>query len=71
MLRTVSLAFLILFAVVTSSVAAAPKARQITAVRVDTPPKIDGRLEDPVWQKAEPSGEFTQLKPDRGKPMSG
>jgi len=44
--------------------------RQIVAVRVKTPPKIDGLLDDAVWQKAQPSEGFTQTKPDKGKPMT-
>ncbi|MFQ6039501.1 MAG: DUF5916 domain-containing protein, partial [Candidatus Poribacteria bacterium] len=46
------------------------KRRQIVAVRVETPPKIDGHLDDAVWQKAQPSEGFTQTKPDKGKPMT-
>ena len=44
--------------------------RQIVAVRIKTPPKIDGLLDDAVWQKAQPSEGFTQTKPDKGKPMT-
>jgi len=44
--------------------------RQIVAVRVKTPPKIDGLLDDAVWQKAQPSEGLTQTKPDKGKPMT-
>lgn len=44
--------------------------RQVVAVRVKTPPKIDGLLSDAVWQKAKPSEGFTQTKPDKGKPMT-
>ncbi len=44
--------------------------RQIVAVRTETPPKIDGNLDDSVWQKAQPSEDFIQTKPNRGEPMN-
>ncbi len=44
--------------------------RQIVAVRVEEPPKIDGKLDDVVWQKAQPSEGFIQMKPHRGEPMN-
>ncbi|HHZ89707.1 TPA: hypothetical protein EYN65_04040 [Candidatus Poribacteria bacterium] len=33
----------------------------------DQPPKIDGKLGDPVWQQAVPISGFIQLRPDRTK----
>ena len=33
-------------------------------------PKIDGKLDDPAWQKAKPVSGFIQLVPDRGKPAT-
>jgi hypothetical protein len=45
--------------------AAAPHLR---AVRTDTPPVLDGRLDDPVWQKAPAAETFTQKFPSDGKP---
>jgi hypothetical protein len=44
--------------------------RQIVAVRVKTPPKIDGKLDDAVWEEAQPSKGFIQSKPDMGEPMN-
>ena len=44
--------------------------RQIVAVRVQTPPKIDGILSDSVWEEAQPSEGFIQSKPDMGEPMN-
>ncbi|MBM3239673.1 carbohydrate binding family 9 domain-containing protein [Candidatus Poribacteria bacterium] len=46
------------------------KRRQIVATRIETPPKIDGILDDPIWKKAQPSEGFIQTKPDKGKPMT-
>jgi len=42
---------------------ARPEAR---VTRTATPPRIDGRLDDPVWQTAETIGELVQIEPDEG-----
>ena len=42
----------------------------IAAVRVDTAPKIDGVLDDAVWQRAPIAQEFTQQEPREGAPAS-
>ena len=44
--------------------------RTYRAVRVDTPPVIDGDLSDPAWQQAEVSADFVQQIPDPGAPPS-
>jgi hypothetical protein len=44
----------------------APKAA--IATRVDTAPKLDGTLDDPVWQSAEPISDFRQREPHEGEP---
>ena len=66
----VVLAFVMYTTLLTFALADDVERRQIVAVRVETPPKIDGRLDDPIWEKAQPSEGFTQNKPDRGEPMS-
>jgi len=38
--------------------------------RTETPPVIDGKLDDPVWQQATSFDEFLTFKPDFGKPTS-
>jgi len=43
------------------------RTRQIRAVRAESPPRIDGRLDDPCWLKADWQDDFTQLKPSLGK----
>ncbi|MEX2530081.1 MAG: DUF5916 domain-containing protein [Gemmatimonadota bacterium] len=43
---------------------------QARALQVATPPTIDGRLDDPVWQQAEPIGDFIQRIPVDGAPAS-
>jgi Domain of unknown function (DUF5916) len=50
-------------AAVTSAVARPPRLR---AVRVKTPPILDGKLDDPAWALAPPSGAFTQKIPNDG-----
>lgn len=37
-------------------------------VRTDTPPVIDGRLDDPVWQHALKIDDFHQIRPGNGTP---
>ena len=44
--------------------------RTVFAVRVTTPPKIDGVLDDSVWQLAAPATDFIQRDPQEGKPGS-
>jgi len=41
--------------------------KTIQAVRTDTPPVIDGILDDAVWQKAAKVSDFIQYEPDKGK----
>ncbi|HSG63862.1 MAG TPA: carbohydrate binding family 9 domain-containing protein, partial [Gammaproteobacteria bacterium] len=57
-----------------ASVATAPVAAQevktVRAVRVDTPPVIDGVLDDAVWAQAEPITDFHQIRPGDGTPPS-
>lgn len=37
--------------------------KEINAIRIDTPPKIDGLLNDPVWENLEPYGNFYMFDP--------
>jgi hypothetical protein len=37
------------------------------AVRVDHAPKLDGTLDDPLWQSAKPIREFRQQEPYEGQ----
>jgi len=38
------------------------------ATRVEHPPKLDGTLDDPIWQLASPITEFLQREPFEGQP---
>jgi hypothetical protein len=51
-------------------VALATAIPHLAAARVDTPPKLDGRLDDPVWKMAPASDAFTQKQPVDGKPRA-
>ncbi len=42
---------------------AAQDKKQITAIRISDPPKIDGRLDDPVWKEIEASNNFYMWQP--------
>ena len=44
--------------------------REIEAVATDSPPKIDGALNDSCWQKAAQSGNFIQYDPLPGEPAT-
>jgi len=41
--------------------------KSILAVRVDSPPVIDGKLEELCWQRAHPTTGFVQREPDAGE----
>jgi hypothetical protein len=42
----------------------------LTAVRVDHPPVVNGKLDEAIWQRAKPGKTFTQKVPDTGKAPS-
>ncbi len=44
--------------------------RTIRAVRISTPPNMDGLLNEEVWTFAQPATDFIQRDPDEGKPAS-
>ena len=44
--------------------------RVIKAVRTETPPKIDGKLDDVCWQNSTKTGELIQFEPQRGEPAT-
>jgi hypothetical protein len=49
---------------------AAGERPRLRAVRTTERPVIDGKLDDPAWQRAIPSDAFTQHFPDEGAPPS-
>lgn len=42
----------------------------LRALRVATPPRIDGRVDDEIWRRAEPAEGFVQWEPDNMAPMT-
>ncbi len=49
---------------------AADGAASVPIYRTDTPPLIDGKLDDTLWQNATRFDNFVTFKPDYGKPTS-
>ena len=47
-----------------------PANREIKAVRIETPPKIDGKLDDVCWQNSATTGELLQFEPESGEPAT-
>ncbi|OWK74034.1 hypothetical protein CBW16_01055 [Flavobacteriaceae bacterium JJC] len=43
--------------------------KKITAVKVATPPKIDGILDEEMWQNAPIASNFIERRPNNGKPI--
>ena len=43
-----------------------PTRPAVRAGRIDTPPELDGRVDDEVWKAIEPATGFTQRNPDEG-----
>ena len=65
------LAAVLALAVPSSTLAQSSKERPfINAVRVEQGPRIDGALDDAVWQQAEPMEGFTQQEPRLGQPAT-
>ncbi|MDE3135029.1 MAG: carbohydrate binding family 9 domain-containing protein [Acidobacteriota bacterium] len=44
--------------------------RTAVAVRVQRPPRLDGTLNDPLWQRAKPVNDFRQREPYEGQPST-
>ena len=42
----------------------------LQARRVAEPPRLDGRVDEPLWQAIEPATGFTQRNPEEGEPSS-
>ena len=44
--------------------------REIQAIRTETPPTIDGKLDDTCWQNSAKTGGLIQFEPQRGEPAT-
>lgn len=62
--------FFCLLSVLLASSVAAQDRKQMTAVRVEQAPEIDGVLDEAVWQMAQPAKDFIQREPKPGEPAS-
>jgi hypothetical protein len=47
-----------------------PNKQELAALRLATPPEIDGRLDDRAWAGAAVASGFRQVLPDEGRPVS-
>jgi hypothetical protein len=45
-------------------------AKVVRVVRVETPPVVDGRLDEAVWQESQVINDFHQIRPGNGTPPS-
>ncbi len=72
MFRTVLTALLMVLPLAAAEARAASNTtpRVFQAVRVEHAPTLDGRLDDPAWQRAEWQGDFRQREPNEGAPGS-
>ncbi len=43
------------------------KSKEVYAVKIDEPLKVDGTLDEPAWKKAKGAIDFIQLQPERGQ----
>ncbi len=57
---------LLIFFGLWSTLSFAEDAPRLRVYAVETPPKIDGKLDDDCWQKADPAENFTQRNPNEG-----
>lgn len=67
MTSSLRLCIFVLAALVFMNAAGAAQVRRATVVRVKTPPRIDGNLDEPVWRDIAHIGDFIQADPYPGK----
>lgn len=53
-----------------ASVTIAEEPPRLQSLFTKTPPKIDGKLDDPCWKKAQVAGDFMQRDPNEGNPAT-
>src|SRR5687767_5427891 len=71
-LSCVPLAYLFLFDAASAQTATGngTASKVVRAVRIDSPPVIDGRLDEAVWGQADVITDFHQIRPGNGTPPS-
>ena len=60
--------FLMIFLITFIGHAQEVQRKNVTALRIDEPVKIDGRLDEPAYQKTETADNFLQITPYNGRP---
>jgi len=72
--RVLFFCFLVLSRAITSNAFSKEEMKEsprvMTAVKIQLPPKIDGKLDDFCWKFAKSTTGFIQLRPDEGKPAT-
>ena len=68
--RTVSLAVLFLAPVLLPSLLAQERMKTVRVARTETPPRIDGLIDDACWEAVTPVSGFFQHDPFNGQPAS-
>jgi len=46
------------------------KSKEVLGIRTDSPIKVDGLLDEPIWESASEATNFIQLQPEKGNPAS-
>ncbi|HUX05686.1 MAG TPA: DUF5916 domain-containing protein [Acidobacteriota bacterium] len=64
--NTLSIISLILIFAISADAQSADKEMTVRPVRVETPPRIDGLLDEALWKEIEPITDFRQYEPDNG-----
>jgi hypothetical protein len=60
--------WMFIFGVLPAALLAEEEARMMVAVRSETKPEVDGRLNDACWNAASAVGDFRQYEPEYGRP---
>jgi len=46
------------------------KSKEVLGIKTDSPIKVDGLLDEPIWENAPEASHFIQLQPEKGNPAS-
>src|SRR5258706_10289745 len=59
--------FILLFTLIAVCAFSQPPVKKLVAVKTNTPPKIDGILDDEVWKNVPIATDFVELQPTAGR----
>ena len=68
MKKLISILLCVLFS--SSFLASQWKSKELLGVKIDSPIKVDGVLDEPIWESAPEASDFIQLQPEKGNPAS-